>query len=107
MIPILHSLGLMIPGQLGLGDMNNDLIYSNHSGFILGSQGVLDSDHVLLGNSVGDHDHQWDFSFHCLDHGVGREGWGNVNDTCVTSGFFSGFSAVLEDWQSKMLGSSL
>ena len=108
-MPILHSLGLIIPGQFGWRGEKYEYIrfYSDNAGFILRPKGMLDSDHVMLWDTVGDDDDQTDFCFQGFKDGFSSEWWRDIDDTGVTVGRLFSVPAILENWKTEVLLSSL
>lgn len=49
-------------------------------GLVLGTEGVLDTDHVVLGDTVGDGNDEVQLGFNGLDDGVGGEGGRHVDN---------------------------
>ena len=77
--------------------------YSDNAGFVLGPEGVLDSDHVVLRDAVGDDHDEADFRFEGLENGFGGEGRRHVDDAGVAVGRLLGVPAVLEDREPEVL----
>jgi hypothetical protein len=99
MIPILHSLGLIIPGQLGpiiLKVNKNSKKFKKIQkkkkykipGDLLGSKGVFNSDHIMLGDTISNGNNKVKFGLNGIDDGIGGKGWGDIDDRGVTSSLF-------------------
>ncbi len=64
---------------------NSGTIGSDQSGFVLSHESVLDLDHVLLGNSFRDTNHQWDFRINGFQDSLPCHRWRDVDNAGVGS----------------------
>jgi hypothetical protein len=90
---------------LGLDDAG--AVGPDDSGLVLGLECVLDLDHVLLRDAIGDHHHQFDFGFDGLHDGVGGAQRRHVDDAGVALGVLLGLLAVLEDGEPEVCRAGL
>ena len=56
---------------------------TNEPGFLLPAKGVLNPDHVLLGDALGDAYHQGDLSLNSLKDGSSRARWRDVDHSGI------------------------
>ena len=90
MIPILHSLGLIIPGQFGPIILKTyktikctKMVKSYKIDLprdFLRTKRILNFNHVMLRDSVSNCHNQLDFSLDCLDDRLGGKGRRNIDD---------------------------
>lgn len=67
---------------------NTGTVRSNHSGDLLGSKGVFNSDHIMLGDTISNGNNKVKFGLNGIDDGIGGKGWGDIDDRGVTSSLF-------------------
>ena len=101
MIPILHSPGLMIPGQLGPMSLKVRI----ERGIAIPSlglthEGSLDPDHIVLGNTLCDTYYKVKLSFDSLKDSFSSKRRGYIDHTSVSSNLLDGLSTVLENGES-------
>lgn len=80
---------------------------SNQAGLVLGEEGLLDLDHVLLGNTLGDAHGEGDLGLDGLQDGLGGMGRGHVDHRGVGSGLLHGIPDGVEHGEPEVLGSGL
>ena len=102
-IPILHSSGLIIPGQLG--PITLDLFWDLRACFTLtiSCWGIPKLIHVL---TVSNNNNKLDFSFDGFEDGVSCGRWRNINDTSIALGMFFSLFTILEDGETQVSGTS-
>jgi hypothetical protein len=85
---------------IGLDDPG--AVWTNHPGGMLRTEGVLDLDHIVLRDAIGDDHHETDFGFDCLHNGISSGGGWHIDHGGITGSNFLSFLAVFEDRESAM-----
>ena len=68
---------------------------------------MLDFDHIVLGNTVGDDYAQVKLSFDCLQDGISCSGGRHINDGSIAPGLLLSLSTVLKDGQAEVSAAGL
>ena len=82
-------------------------VRANNSSNVLRSQSMLDLDHVLLRNTIGDDDDEVELGFNSFEHGVLSERWRDVDHRGVGTGLLLSFSTIFEDRKAHVSASGL
>merc|ERR1712165_493158 len=79
----------------------------NQPGLALPQEGVLDLDHVLLGDSLGDAHDQRHFRLQCLHDGCCCSRRGHIDHSCIRLHSLHSLLHSVEHWQVEVHGASL
>jgi len=90
---------------VGLDDTR--AVGTNNSGNVLASQGSLNSDHILLRNTISDDDNEFELSFNGFQDSVLSTNRGDIDDGSVGTGGLDGFLAISKNGETAVSGSSL